>query len=66
MCILKQYLLIRGYFNLFSPKFLKLTLPSLKLDASIVKNRGFSQKSITVADNVDLERVKEYLIVVSG
>ena len=36
-----------GFFNSFTPEFLKWTLPSLNVDTSIVANRGFSQKSIT-------------------
>ena len=49
------------YFNLFTPKYLNWTVPSLNLDTFIVANRGFSQKiNNRMANSVDPDETARY------
>ena len=44
-------------FNPFNHEFMKWTFPSLKLDMSIVANKGVSKKHNRMADNVDPDKM---------
>ena len=48
------------FYNPLTSEFLKWTLPSLNLDTYIVANRGFSQKSITIANSEDPDETGSY------